>query len=77
LNAIWTDPSDDAACRAWAHDTLHVLTDDTIGVYSVEVRPGFSETEAEIQLAFGDNLPRLRALRQRWDPHGVLAAYPL
>jgi FAD/FMN-containing dehydrogenase len=77
LNAIWSDPSDDDACRTWARDTLHLLAGDTIGVYSVEVRPGFRETEAELQRAFGDNLPRLRSLRQRCDPHGVLAAYPL
>jgi FAD/FMN-containing dehydrogenase len=77
LNAIWSDPADDDACRAWARDTLRVLAGDTIGVYSVEVRPGFPETEAELQLAFGDNLARLRSLRQRCDPHGVLAPYPL
>ena len=44
LNAIWSDPADDDACRAWARDTLQVVANDTIGVYSVEVRPGFPET---------------------------------
>jgi FAD/FMN-containing dehydrogenase len=77
LNAIWSDPADDDACRAWARDTLQVLSGDTIGVYSVEVRPGFGETEAELQLAFGESLGRLRALRRRCDPTGVLAPYPL
>lgn len=47
-----------------------VLAAHTIGVYSVEVRPGFPETEAETQLEFGGNLARLRSLRQRCDPKG-------
>lgn len=77
LNAIWSDAEDGDACYAWARQTLGVLAADTIGVYSVEVRPGFEETEREIEASFGANLPRLRALRQRYDPAGVLAGYPL
>lgn len=41
------------------------------------VRPGFEETEHEVELAFGGSLARLRALRERWDPPGVLATFPL
>lgn len=77
LNAIWSDAGDGDACYAWARQTLGALAADTIGVYSVEVRPGFEETEREIEASFGANLPRLRTLRQRYDPAGVLAGYPL
>jgi FAD/FMN-containing dehydrogenase len=77
LNAIWSDPSDGEACYEWARRTLGVLTPETIGVYSVEVRPGFAETEREIEAAFGPNLARLRRLRRRHDPAGVLGGYPL
>jgi len=77
LNAIWSDPADGDACYDWARRTLGVLARDTIGVYSVEVRPGFEETEPEIESAFGANLPRLRTLRRQHDPAGVLAGYPL
>jgi FAD binding domain len=77
LNAIWTDPDDDDACVAWARDTLRTLAPHTTGVYSVELRSGFPETEAETAAAFGDNRPRLRALRDRHDSAGVLSGPPL
>jgi FAD/FMN-containing dehydrogenase len=77
LNAIWSDPEDSDACYGWARETVTALAGDTIGVYSVEVRPGFPETEREVEMAFGANLARLRSLRQRFDPTGVLGSYPL
>lgn len=77
LNAIWSDPSDEEACLSWASETLAALSGHTTGVYSVEVRPGFAETEAEIDAAFGGNLARLRGLRDQIDPTGVFGTYPL
>ncbi|MCZ4549612.1 FAD-binding oxidoreductase [Gordonia rubripertincta] len=77
LNAIWDDPADGPACLNWARDTLAVLAGHTTGVYSVEVRPGFAETYAELEAAFGGNLERLRALRAAYDPRGVFSTYPL
>ncbi|MBC2640216.1 MULTISPECIES: FAD-binding oxidoreductase [unclassified Rhodococcus (in: high G+C Gram-positive bacteria)] len=77
LNAIWSDPYYGAACLSWAGGTLDALAPHTTGVYSVEVRPGFPETGAEINAAYGGNLRRLRELRQRHDPMGVLTHYPL
>jgi FAD/FMN-containing dehydrogenase len=77
LNAIWSDAHDADACYAWARQTLRVLAKDTLGVYSVEVRPGFEETERETQAAFGYNLSRLRDLRRQHDPAGILGSYPL
>ncbi len=77
LNAIWSDPDDGAACMSWAGDTVSTLSPHVTGVYSVEVRPGFPETETEIEAAYGGNLARLRSLRDRIDPHDVLGCYPL
>lgn len=77
LNAIWSDGDDGDACTAWARETLRTLAPRTIGVYSVEVRPNFAETESEIEAAFGANLARLRSLRHKFDPNGVLGSYPL
>lgn len=77
LNAIWSAEADGDACRQWARDTLTVLAPATIGGYSVEVRPGFVETQAEIEAAYGPHLPRLRELRDRIDPGGVLGTHPL
>ncbi|NMO05014.1 FAD-binding oxidoreductase [Gordonia sp. TBRC 11910] len=77
LNAIWSDAADTDACRAWARDTLAVLAPGTIGGYSVELRSGFAESAAEIDAAYGGNLRKLRDLRDRIDPGGVLLNHPL
>jgi hypothetical protein len=59
----------------WVRETAPALSDHTAGAYSVELRPGMPETEAEVQSAFGGNRPRLRALKQAWDPQNVLGRY--
>ncbi len=64
-------------CKSWASVTISALRAHVTGVYSVEVRPGFPETAAEIEAAYGGNLARLRSLRDRIDPTGVLREYPL
>ncbi|WP_406863568.1 FAD-binding oxidoreductase [Streptomyces sp. HUAS MG47] len=73
LNAIWDDGADDEVCRTWTRDTLRQLAAHTVGFYNVELRPGLPETASETHAAYGDNLPRLHALRHRHDPTGVLA----
>lgn len=83
LNAIWSDDpdtgihSDEDSCTGWARYILDVLAEDTLGVYGVEVRPGFDETDHETALAYGENLTRLRELRDRVDPARVLGVHPL
>jgi FAD/FMN-containing dehydrogenase len=77
LNAIWSESQDGEACRAWARETVRTLTPHVTGVYSVELRPGFSETAAETRAAYGGNLVRLRSLQQKHDPTGVLSSSPL
>jgi FAD/FMN-containing dehydrogenase len=44
-------------------------------VYGVELRPGFPETDREVEAAYGGNLARLRRLARRYDPTGVLDRY--
>ncbi|MEC3958906.1 FAD-binding oxidoreductase [Nocardia sp. CDC153] len=73
INAIWDNEADGTACASWAHDTLRALDAHTLGVYAVELRPGLPETDAETRAAYGGNLTRLRALRQRHDPTGTIA----
>jgi hypothetical protein len=76
VNAISADQGQRDECVAWARDTVRALRPHTIGVYSVELRPGFPETGAETEAAYGGNLPRLRRLAERVDPTGVLDRYP-
>jgi FAD/FMN-containing dehydrogenase len=76
VNAISDDEGRRDECVAWARDTVRAFQPHTIGVYSVELRPGFPETGQEVEAAFGGNLPRLRRLAQRFDPAGILDRYP-
>jgi FAD/FMN-containing dehydrogenase len=75
VNAISADKGQRDECVAWARDTMRAFRPHTIGVYSVELRPGFPETNREVQAAYGGNLPRLRRLAGRCDPTGVLDRY--
>ncbi len=76
VNAISANEGQRDECVAWARDTVRTFQPHTIGVYSVELRPGFPETGAEIEAAYGGNLPRLRRLAERFDPAGVFDRYP-
>lgn len=77
LNAVWSDPDHSGACHEWALETLGVLAEDTVGAYSVELRPGFDETQREVERAYGTHLESLRALRHRYDPSSVISCCPL
>ena len=75
-NALWTDSEGDReSCVSWSRETADALAPFAPGVYSVELRPGFPETRAEVDATFGGNLPRLRALKSTWDPNNVLGTY--
>lgn len=75
-NALWTDSEGDReSCVSWSRETADALAPFAPGVYSVELRPGFPETRAEVDATFGGNLPRLRALKSAWDPDDVLGSY--
>lgn len=76
VNAISADEGQREECVAWARETVRAFQPHTIGVYSVELRPGFPETGAEVEAAYGGNLPRLRQLAERFDPAGVFDRYP-
>ena len=77
LNAIWGESDDDVECTTWARDTLRALDAYRLGVYSVELRPGFPETDDEAAAAYGGNRARLLALRERHDPTRTLGQLPL
>jgi hypothetical protein len=63
------------ACTAWVRQTVQLLAPSIAGMYSVEITPGLPETAREVELAFGDNLGRLRALKSRWDADNLFRHY--
>ena len=66
------------ACGRWVADVWAAVGASVVGAYSTEIRPGLPETGREVALAFGPNLPRLRALKRRWDPENTIRhSYPL
>lgn len=76
ITGAWKGPAGErAAATRWVRETAEAMADYTLGNYVVEVRPGLPETAAEVEMSFGENLPRLRELKGRWDPEGVLGAY--
>jgi hypothetical protein len=75
VNAISADEGQREECLAWARQTVGALAPHTVGVYGVELRPGFPETDREVRAAYGGNLARLRDLAGRHDPAGVLRRY--
>jgi FAD/FMN-containing dehydrogenase len=75
VNAISADEGRREECLAWARETVAAFRPHTTGGYSVELRPGFPETDREVEAAYGGNLGRLRRLARRYDPTGVFGRY--
>jgi FAD/FMN-containing dehydrogenase len=75
VNAITADEAQRDDCLDWARQTAAAFTPHAVGVYGVELRPGFAETGREVEAAYGGNLARLRQLARRNDPAGVLDRY--
>jgi hypothetical protein len=69
------DDSDRAVI--WVMELIQQLDQAICGVYSVEIRPSRSETDTELNLAFGDNLPLLRKISLCYDKQGKFNHYPL
>ncbi len=69
------DDSDPAVI--WVMELIQQLDRAVCGVYSVEIRPNRPETDAELNLAFGDNLPLLRKISFLYDKQGKFNHYPL
>lgn len=75
ITAIW-DPSDTRAgeiAQQWAKDCFMSMEHLACGLYIVERHPEQPDIyQRELKLAFGENLPRIKRLREAWDPHHVL-----
>jgi FAD/FMN-containing dehydrogenase len=76
LIGAWHEPDGTRdACTAWVRQTVQMLAPCVAGTYCVEITPGLPETAGEVELAFGDNLDRLQALKCRWDPDNLFRHY--
>lgn len=62
-------------CKEWVRRVWDTHGDAIVGTYSTEIRPGTPEAENLVALAFGENLPRLRELKSRWDPDNLFRKY--
>ncbi|MEZ5650061.1 MAG: FAD-binding oxidoreductase [Burkholderiaceae bacterium] len=63
--ARWRDPSDDARCIDWIRQANARLASGASGNAYVNFEP---ETQASGRRVYGGSLPRLRRIKQRYDP---------
>lgn len=76
LIGAWIGPDGPRAqCADWIDRIMQTLEPYVVGMYSTEIQPGRPETAREVELAFGGNLPKLKALRAKWDPDPVFRLY--
>ena len=67
--AQWTDSSQNEACIGWARETYaRLLQYSDGGVYSNYMD---DDETARLGKAYGDNLPRLQALKNTYDPDNI------
>ncbi|MGB2691076.1 MAG: FAD-dependent oxidoreductase [Thermodesulfobacteriota bacterium] len=76
VSGIWIGPKGEReACIKWVSKTVREMKPYIEGAYVVDVRPGFPETQKEVEMAFGSNLSKLRSLKKKWDPKNILRLY--
>jgi FAD/FMN-containing dehydrogenase len=66
VHGRWSDALDDEPVRAWARQAFQAAAPHASGSGYVNF---LTEDEAErVSAAYGENYPRLQALKQRFDP---------
>ena len=75
VGGMWTEPDAEQQCRDWVGETTQQLQPDSSGGYIVEAHPSQPDVEEFVAAAFGDNLPRLAAIKQRIDPNNLFRCY--
>jgi FAD/FMN-containing dehydrogenase len=69
INAVWRDPAEADANIAWVEQLWAALRPSSVGVYVNELG---DEGPARVRSAYNERTWwRLRALKERWDPHNV------
>ncbi len=76
ITGAWFGPdSQREACTDWADETAAALRPHFHGGYVVEARPDHPSMAEQVRSAFGENLPRLQALKRQFDPTNTLRGY--
>ncbi len=76
VSGLWIGPKGERkACTQWVRKTVQAMQPYIEGTYVVDVRPGFPETQKEVEMAFGGNLDKLKSLKKKWDPNNILRLY--
>jgi FAD/FMN-containing dehydrogenase len=68
IESNWESPDDDAACVQWAREAFRALEPFSTGREYVNFPGLYENSEQMIRDTFGTNLPRLQALKNRYDP---------
>ena len=66
VHTRWDDPAKDAACIGWARDLFAKAAPYAVGSVYVNFIPG--DEPDRIAAAYGGNMPRLRAVKAKYDP---------
>ena len=76
VSGVWFGPKGERKeCTEWVRKTVQAMQPYIEGTYVVDVRPGFPETQKEVEMAFGGNLNKLKSLKKKWDPNNILRLY--
>jgi FAD/FMN-containing dehydrogenase len=67
LHTRWEDPGKDKACIAWARDLFDAAGPHAASSIYVNFIPEEGEPD-QVVAAYGDNLERLRQVKERYDP---------
>ena len=65
VHTRWDDPAKDAACIAWGRDLFAKAAPHAAGSVYVNFIPG--DEPGRIAAAYGENMPRLRAIKAKYD----------
>ena len=76
ITGAWFGPdAQRQVCTTWADDTEARLQPYFHGGYVVEARPDHPSMAEQVRRAFGENLPRLVAIKRQVDPCNTLRGY--
>jgi hypothetical protein len=68
IESNWENPEDDRACIAWGRKVYEALEPFSTGADYLNFPGMYEDNDRMVRETFGENLDRLAALKQRYDP---------